>query len=188
MSSQEKLRAPTSLTSRQGSKKLRLSDSVASSIGSNIHKLGQTQTVEFSKVMLTDDYFSDVNPRSMRRLMNVIYITIRLLKAFQIDFSWYRLSSWINLTEQWPLRASMIVLEHDQSGDNLEDNVSLQSLYDKVRQKLTSLREAVTLLDLDRVKENSMHFCKFISQIYKYKICEYFFHLQLIWIHTYEKY
>ena len=67
----------------------------------------------------------------MRRLMNVIYITVRLLKAFQIEFSWYRLSSWINLTEQWPLRASMIVLEHDSSGDQIDDSVSLQSLYEK---------------------------------------------------------
>lgn len=57
--------------------------------------------------------------------------TVRLLKAFQIDFSWYRLSSWINLTEQWPLRASMIVLQHDQNNDSLDDNVSLQSVYEK---------------------------------------------------------
>lgn len=72
-----------------------------------------------------------INPRSMKRLMNVIYITVRLLKAFQIDFSWYRLGSWINLTEQWPLRASMIVLEHDQNGENFEDTISLQTLYEK---------------------------------------------------------
>lgn len=128
MSSTEKLRAPP--PSRGGSKKLKLSESIASSIGSNMHKLGGGQ-FEFSKVMLTDDYFSDVNPRSMRRLMNVIYITVRLLKAFQIDFSWYRLSSWVNLTEQWPLRASMIVLEHDQAGEGLEETASLQSLYEK---------------------------------------------------------
>jgi ankyrin repeat-rich membrane spanning protein len=148
MSSTEKLRAPP--PSRGGSKKLKLSESIASSIGSNIHKLGGGQ-FEFSKVMLTDDYFSDVsfndlsrlfqysnetnspqvNPRSMRRLMNVIYITVRLLKAFQIDFSWYRLSSWVNLTEQWPLRASMIVLEHDRAGENLDEGTSLQSLYEK---------------------------------------------------------
>ncbi|XP_065074364.1 kinase D-interacting substrate of 220 kDa-like isoform X8 [Ochlerotatus camptorhynchus] len=149
MSSQEKLRAMPG-TSRAGSKKLRVSDSIASSIGSNLHKLGQNPPVDLSKIVLTDDYFSDVNPRSMRRLMNVIYITVRLLKAFKIDFSWYRLSSWINLTEQWPLRASMIVLEHDQAGDNFEDSMSLQSVYDKVRPKIACLREAVNLLDLDR--------------------------------------
>lgn len=82
--------------------------------------------------------------------MNVIYITVRLLKAFQIEFSWYRLSSWINLTEQWPLRASLIVLEHDQAGDSFDDLTSLQSVYDKVRPKIACLREAATLLDLDR--------------------------------------
>ncbi|XP_055679140.1 kinase D-interacting substrate of 220 kDa isoform X2 [Lutzomyia longipalpis] len=151
MSSQEKLRAPPG-TSRGGSKKLRLSESVASSIGSNLHRVGQNPqgTLDMSKILLTDDYFSDVNPRSMRRLMNVIYITVRLLKAFQIDFSWYRLSSWINLTEQWPVRASMIVLQHDQNGDSLDDSTSLQSVYDKVRPKISCLREAAALLELDR--------------------------------------
>ncbi|XP_055697387.1 kinase D-interacting substrate of 220 kDa isoform X1 [Phlebotomus papatasi] len=151
MSSQEKLRAPPG-TSRGGSKKLRLSDSVASSIGSNLHRVGQNPqgTLDMSKILLTDDYFSDVNPRSMRRLMNVIYITVRLLKAFQIDFSWYRLSSWINLTEQWPVRASMIVLQHDQNGESLDDSTSLQSVYDKVRPKISCLREAAALLELDR--------------------------------------
>lgn len=74
MSSQEKLRVMPG-TSRAGSKKLRVSDSIASSIGSNLHKLGQNPPVDLSKIILTDDYFSDVNPRSMRRLMNVIYIT-----------------------------------------------------------------------------------------------------------------
>lgn len=122
MSSTEKLRAP------RGSKKLKVSESIASSIGSNLHKLGGGH---YDKIMLTDDYFSDVNPRSMRRLMNVIYITVRLLKSFQIEFSWYRLSSWVNLTEQWPLRASLIVLEHDQAGESLDDSVSLQSIYEK---------------------------------------------------------
>lgn len=57
MSSTEKLRAPPP---SRGSKKLKLSESIASSIGSNIHKLGGGQ-FEFSKVMLTDDYFSDVS-------------------------------------------------------------------------------------------------------------------------------
>lgn len=155
MSSQEKIRVnppPTTSSNRGGSKKLRMSESVASSIGSNLHRLGQNPqgAIDLSKIMLTDDYFSDVNPRSMRRLMNVIYITVRLLKAFQIDFSWYRLSSWINLTEQWPVRASLIVLQHDQSGDQLDDNLSLQSVYDKLRPRISCLKDAAPLLELDR--------------------------------------
>lgn len=101
-----------------------------------------------------------------------MYLSVRLLKAFQIDFSWYRLSSWINLTEQWPLRASMIVLFHDQFMDQFDDSVPLQTVYEKyvsciicvyifnkfflfltffrVRPKLACLREAAPLLELDR--------------------------------------
>ncbi|XP_073848294.1 ankyrin repeat-rich membrane spanning isoform X2 [Musca autumnalis] len=154
MSSQEKLRGPLGggRGAASGKKSLRLSESVASSIGSNLHRLGQNPqgVLDMSRIMLTDDYFSDVNPRSMRRLMNVIYITVRLLKAFQIDFSWYRLSSWINLTEQWPLRASMIVLHHDQFMESFDDSVPLQTVYEKVRPKLACLREAAPLLELDR--------------------------------------
>lgn len=52
---------------------MRLSESIASSIGSNLNRLGGAQ--DLNKMLLTDDYFSDVNPRSMRRLMNVVYVT-----------------------------------------------------------------------------------------------------------------
>lgn len=125
MSSTEKLKFPP----RKGSRKLKLSESVASSIGSNLNKIGGAQ--DLTKMLLTDDYFSDVNPRSMRRLMNVVYITGRLLKAFQIDFNWYRLASWINITEQWPFRTSWIIYHYDLYEDNLDDNTSLKSLYDQ---------------------------------------------------------
>jgi ankyrin repeat-rich membrane spanning protein len=54
MASNEKLRGIS-----RGSKKLKMSESIASSIGSNMHKLGGGQ-FEVSKVLLTDDYFSDV--------------------------------------------------------------------------------------------------------------------------------
>lgn len=76
MSSNEKLRAPVNAP-RNNSKKLRMSESIASSIGSNLHRINTMPTgpIDLSKIVLTDDYFSDVNPRSMRRLMNVIYIT-----------------------------------------------------------------------------------------------------------------
>lgn len=69
MNSNEKLKPQT----RKGSRKLRLSESIASSIGSNLNRLGGAQ--DLNKMLLTDDYFSDVNPRSMRRLMNVVYVT-----------------------------------------------------------------------------------------------------------------
>lgn len=140
-------------TSRGGSKKNRMqSDSLASSIASNIHKLGHTtsvmQPIDRGRVMFTDDFFSDINPKSMKRLINVISLTVRLLKAFQIEFNWQRLCSWINLTEQWPLRSSIIVLEFEK--EDLEDQVSLQSLYEKCKPKIPFLKEAASFLEMDR--------------------------------------
>lgn len=70
MSSQENL---GKFPGRKGSRKLKLSESIASSIGSNLNRIGGAQ--DLTKMLLTDDYFSDVNPRSMRRLMNVVYVT-----------------------------------------------------------------------------------------------------------------
>lgn len=76
MSSCEKLKLPSSSVSRGKNSrggKLKLSESIASSIGSNINRVGGAQ--DLTRMLLTDDYFSDVNPRSMRRLMNVVYVT-----------------------------------------------------------------------------------------------------------------
>ncbi|XP_070172174.1 kinase D-interacting substrate of 220 kDa B isoform X3 [Polyergus mexicanus] len=144
MNSNEKLKPQT----RKGSRKLRLSESIASSIGSNLNRLGGAQ--DLNKMLLTDDYFSDVNPRSMRRLMNVVYVTGRLLKAFQIDFNWYHLASWINITEQWPFRTSWLILYYDMYEESLDDNMSLKSLYDKVRPQIPVLKEVQPLLEMDR--------------------------------------
>jgi hypothetical protein len=69
LSSSERLKP----ASRKGSRKLKLSESIASSLGSNLNRVGGAH--DLTKMLLTDDYFSDVNPRSMRRLMNVVYIT-----------------------------------------------------------------------------------------------------------------
>ncbi|KAL1500913.1 hypothetical protein ABEB36_006332 [Hypothenemus hampei] len=133
---------------RKGSRKLKLSESVASSIGSNLNRMGGAQ--DLTKMLLTDDYFSDVNPRSMRRLMNVVYITGRLLKAFQVDFNWYRLASWINITEQWPFRTSWIIYHYDLYEDQLEDSTPLKSIYDKIRPLISSVKDWESLLRLDR--------------------------------------
>ncbi|KYQ48723.1 hypothetical protein ALC60_12229 [Trachymyrmex zeteki] len=144
MNSNEKLKPQP----RKGSRKMRLSESIASSIGSNLNRLGGAQ--DLNKMLLTDDYFSDVNPRSMRRLMNVVYVTGRLLKAFQIDFNWYHLASWINITEQWPFRTSWLILHYDLYEETLDDNMSLKSLYDKVRPQIPVLKEVQPLLEIDR--------------------------------------
>ncbi|XP_034241377.1 kinase D-interacting substrate of 220 kDa B isoform X3 [Thrips palmi] len=143
MSSTERLK-----TIPKKGRKLKLSESVASSLGSNLNRIGGAH--DLTKMLLTDDYFSDVTPRSMRRLMNVVYITGRLLKAFQIDFNWYHLANWVNITEQWPFRTSWIILYYEMMDENLDDNTSLKTIYDKVRPQIPMSKDVVPLLDLDR--------------------------------------
>ncbi|XP_050438171.1 kinase D-interacting substrate of 220 kDa B isoform X2 [Adelges cooleyi] len=128
--------------------KLKSSESIASSIASNIHRLGGPQ--DLSKILLTDDYFSDVNPRSMRRLMNIVYITGRLLKAFHLEFNWYHLASWINITEQWPYRISWMIIFHDTNEDTIDDSMSLKTLYEKVRRQIQFSKDVDTLIEMDK--------------------------------------
>ncbi|GAB6020752.1 hypothetical protein CHUAL_003414 [Chamberlinius hualienensis] len=133
--------------SSKGSKKLRPSDSVASSVGN----LGRPSGAhDLTRVLLTDDYFSDVNPRSMRRLMNVMYITGRLLKAFNIDFNWYHLASWVNITEQWPYRTSWIIFYYEKNEETIDDSLSMKSIYDKIRDQIPVSKDVEPLLEIDR--------------------------------------
>lgn len=134
-------------TNSKGSRKLKPSDSIASSVG-NVGRPSGAQ--DLTRVLLTDDYFSDVNPRSMRRLMNVMYITGRLLKAFNIDFNWYHLASWVNITEQWPYRTSWIIFYYESNEESLEDNCSLKTIYEKIRDLIPTSKDVEPLLEIDR--------------------------------------
>ncbi|XP_075969674.1 ankyrin repeat-rich membrane spanning isoform X2 [Anticarsia gemmatalis] len=148
MSSQERIKGQAARERR-----LRPSESVASSVASGLHHRGVAAgagAADLNRVLLTDDYFSDVNPRSMRRLMNVLYVTGRLLKAFQIEFNWYQLASWVNLTEQWPFRTSWIIYHHETYEEHIDDSMSLKNIYEKVKPLMHGLREASTLMELDR--------------------------------------
>ncbi|XP_064467128.1 kinase D-interacting substrate of 220 kDa B-like isoform X2 [Ornithodoros turicata] len=144
MSIPESFRKPQQ---RKGNQKLKASDSVASSM-SNLHR-GVTGAQDLTKVLLTDDYFSDINPRSMRRLMNIVYVTGRLLKAFNIDFNWYHLASWVNITEQWPFHTSWIILHYETHENDIEDTASLKSIFEKIKNKIPMSKELQALYDVD---------------------------------------
>ncbi|GLH12022.1 Uncharacterized protein GBIM_16697 [Gryllus bimaculatus] len=81
---------------------------------------------------------------------HAVEVNSRLLKAFQIDFNWYHLASWINITEQWPYRTSWIILYYDMYEDTCEDNMPLKALYDKVRPQIPISKEMEPLLELDK--------------------------------------
>jgi len=54
----------------------------------------------------------------------------RLLRAYNVEFNWFKLSSWINITEQWPYRLSWIILEVEDN-PQIEDTLSLKNVYDR---------------------------------------------------------
>ncbi|CAH2086371.1 unnamed protein product [Euphydryas editha] len=79
MSSQERIKSVRGERGERAERgaRMRVPESVASSVASGLHRAPAPAggAADLGRVLLTDDYFSDVNPRSMRRLMNVLYVT-----------------------------------------------------------------------------------------------------------------
>lgn len=130
----------------------RSSVSSVSSVGSKFNFGLQTQT-DITKVVATDDYMSDVNIKSMRRLMNVVNVMSRLMRAFHLDFNWNHLAAWVHITEQWPYRMSWIIFYVETADEHkfvLADSTPLLEIYHKIRSSLPSHRDLEPLLDMDR--------------------------------------
>ncbi|XP_064638035.1 kinase D-interacting substrate of 220 kDa B-like isoform X2 [Lineus longissimus] len=142
---QESVMSSTSLDKVARSKKKK--DRVFSFSGSTSNYFASA--TDLSKTLVKNDYFSDMNPRSMRRLMNIVAITGRLLRAYSIDYSWHRLATWVNITEQWPYRTSWIIWFFEDNED-LDESVSLKEIYDKVVPRIPLTREVEPLLEIDR--------------------------------------
>lgn len=66
-------------------------------------------TSDFGHLFPSHDYFSNMNPRTMKRIVNSIALSGRLLRTFEVEFSWYLLYSWISLIEQWPYRMTWLI-------------------------------------------------------------------------------
>ncbi|XP_046352600.2 kinase D-interacting substrate of 220 kDa B-like isoform X1 [Haliotis rufescens] len=108
-----------------------------------------TSSFDLSSQVVKNDYFSDINPRSMRRLMNIVAVTARLLRAYNIDFNWHRLMAWINIIEQWPYRVSWIIYYFEES-DCLDRSQSLHSIYQKIAPRVPASKDVDPLVEIDR--------------------------------------
>ncbi|KAL4230991.1 hypothetical protein ACF0H5_011364 [Mactra antiquata] len=104
---------------------------------------------DISHTLTKNDYFSDINPKSMRRLMNIVAVTGRLLRAYNIDFNWHRLAAWVNLVEQWPYRLSWCIMYFEEH-DDLNDDVTLKFIYEKIEVQIPSSSDVEPLLEIDR--------------------------------------
>ena len=67
-------------------------------------------TWNLSKMLTSDrDCLHDLNPKEMQRLINIISVTGRLLRAYKISFDWKKLAFWVHLTEKWSYHTSWIL-------------------------------------------------------------------------------
>nr|XP_033505088.1 kinase D-interacting substrate of 220 kDa B [Epinephelus lanceolatus] len=103
---------------------------------------------DLTKLMVTEDWFNDISPQTMRRLLNIVSVTGRLLRANQISFNWDRLASWINLTEQWPYRTSWIILYLEET-DGVPDQATLKTIYERVSKNIPTTKDVEPLLEID---------------------------------------
>ncbi|KAK5879551.1 hypothetical protein CesoFtcFv8_022654 [Champsocephalus esox] len=103
---------------------------------------------DLTKLMVTEDWFNDISPQTMRRLLNIVSVTGRLLRANQITFNWDRLASWINLTEQWPYRTSWIILYLEES-DGVPEQAALKTIYERVSRNIPTTKDVEPLLEID---------------------------------------
>ncbi|KAM8914162.1 kinase D-interacting substrate of 220 kDa B isoform 4-T4 [Spinachia spinachia] len=103
---------------------------------------------DLTKLLVTEDWFSDISPQTMRRLLNIVSITGRLLRANQIIFNWDRLASWINLTEEWPYRTSWIILFLEET-DGVSDQIALKTIYERISKNIPATKDVEPLLEID---------------------------------------
>ncbi|XP_039523909.1 kinase D-interacting substrate of 220 kDa isoform X1 [Pimephales promelas] len=103
---------------------------------------------DLTKMLVTEDWFSDISPQTMRRLLNIVSVTGRLLRANQIIFNWDRLASWINLTEEWPYRTSWIILFLEET-EGVSDQVTLKTIYERISKNIPTTKDVEPLLEID---------------------------------------
>uniref|UniRef100_A0AAR2JD25 KAP NTPase domain-containing protein n=1 Tax=Pygocentrus nattereri TaxID=42514 RepID=A0AAR2JD25_PYGNA len=103
---------------------------------------------DLTKLLVTEDWFSDISPQTMRRLLNIVSVTGRLLRANQIIFNWDRLASWINLTEEWPYRTSWLILFLEEN-DIVSDQVTLKTIYERISKNIPTTKDVEPLLEID---------------------------------------
>ncbi|CAL9686452.1 unnamed protein product [Knipowitschia caucasica] len=103
---------------------------------------------DLTKLLVTEDWFSDISPQTMRRLLNIVSITGRLLRANQILFNWDRLALWINLTEEWPYRTSWIILFLEET-EGISDQVTLKTIYERISKSIPTTKDVEPLLEID---------------------------------------
>uniref|UniRef100_A0A7E4UPU9 KAP NTPase domain-containing protein n=1 Tax=Panagrellus redivivus TaxID=6233 RepID=A0A7E4UPU9_PANRE len=108
----------------------------------------------------TEGDFSNMNPRTVRRIVNSMALTGRLLRTFEVDFAWSSLYYWIALVEQWPYRMCWLM---DKAQEIADDYITVAELYHMVKGQLPTKN---VLIELDR---NPKEFEQFLRRMASHK-------------------
>ncbi|XP_077965854.1 kinase D-interacting substrate of 220 kDa-like isoform X1 [Styela clava] len=103
------------------------------------------KSLDLGKLMFSEDWFNSVSPQLMKRILNIVSLTGRLLRADGVDFSWGKLAAWINLTEQWPYRTSFLIHTLEKSETLLPGAELLRNVFDKKQQDLNPSDSMLTI-------------------------------------------
>uniref|UniRef100_A0A1I7UCQ4 ANK_REP_REGION domain-containing protein n=1 Tax=Caenorhabditis tropicalis TaxID=1561998 RepID=A0A1I7UCQ4_9PELO len=129
---------------------LREADGRTSRKKSTVPNMNSTSVVgrNMNDGILGEDYFSNMNPRAMRRIVNALTLTGRLMRAFEIDFSWMSLGHWVSLLEQWPSRMCWLI---DRALEVHNNQLLLSEVYHQLKDHIPAQDD---LMQLDRNLEN----------------------------------
>ncbi|KAL3090157.1 hypothetical protein niasHS_006609 [Heterodera schachtii] len=99
---------------------------------------------DFSHLVPSIDLLANVNPRTMRRIVNSIALSGRLLRMFEVEFTWWQLYAWCSMIEQWPWRMCWVI---DIALSLQDESMPIHELYTQIRNRITV---ASGMEDLDR--------------------------------------
>lgn len=94
-SQQESVMSTTSLDSKLGSRRRSRAESRIEGLSGSVPQMMYASSFDLSNTFARNDYFSDINPRSMRRLMNIVSVTGKQVKLFLIWLCNVYISHWI---------------------------------------------------------------------------------------------
>lgn len=83
-SQQESVMSTTSLDSKLGSRRRSRAESRIEGLSGSVPQMMYASSFDLSNTFARNDYFSDINPRSMRRLMNIVSVTGKQVELFLI--------------------------------------------------------------------------------------------------------
>ncbi len=87
----------------------------------------------------------------IKRIMNIVSLTGRLLHARNIPFRWRTLASWVSLADAWPYKVAWLIIIAEDSNVNLPSDIPLKDIYSVTGSYMSILGDQDIALDADIV-------------------------------------